>query len=260
MKPFITAVTELTFPPTGVSKQFAMQLRRADDHIKLGVSATEQVYPNHGEESGHSAATGLFVGTAFGPMQTNFDVLGLIVDEDQTSPTMFSHSVFNSAAGYIARLFNISGSCFSLTDFSWPFFQALDEGARAISSGRLSRCVVLQLETYSDLLIDARASTTASPGEWPQGAVAWLLSAEDNVTGWQLGSIEVATIPASPEYHLHRKEEFHSENGTSICSSPLAAAVSVTRLLQKTSPGNELNCRLTAPYGSVTLTFLPSAV
>ncbi len=258
MKPQIIAVTEFNAPPINVSKHFASQLRRADDYIKLGVAATEKVFADNGEDQKRGSKTGLFVGTAFGPMQTNFDVLGLIVDEDQTSPTLFSHSVFNSAAGYIARLFNIAGSCFSFTDFSWPFFQALAEGYSAISSGRLDHCMVLQVESYSDLLIDARDRTGTTTEPWPQGAVAWHLSTEGTGTGWQLENIEINSIPAPPDAYLHRREELLSEQGTSICTAPLAAAASVTNLIKNPAGDHELTCRLTAPYGSVLLTFNPS--
>ena len=260
MKPQIIAVTECIAPPINVSKHFAPQLRRADDYIKIAVAATEKIYSNQSEKNKSNAKTGLFVGTAFGPMQTNFDVLGLIVDDDQTSPTLFSHSVFNSAAGYIARLFNIPGSCFSFTDFSWPFFQALVEGYSAITSGRLNRCLVLQIESYSDLLIDARMRTGTNVAQWPQGTVAWHLAAEGSGTGWQLDDIEINTIPAPPQAYLHRREELHNDHGTSICSTPLAAAASITNLIQETPNNRKLTSRLSAPYGSVQLTLHPSTL
>lgn len=258
MKPHIIAVTKIVAPPINVSKSFAPQLRRADDHIKLGVAAVENIFAGHSTDQKPDNRTGLFVGTAFGPMQTNFDVLGLIVDEDQTSPTLFSHSVFNSAAGYIARLFNIPGSCFSFTDFSWPFFQALAEGHNAITTGRLDHCLVLQVETYSDLLADARKRTGTNEDIWPQGAVAWHLAAEGHGTGWQLDHIETTSIPAPPTAYLHRTEELQSEQGAKTCSTPLASAAAVTGLLRETPGSRELTCRLTAPYGSVTLNFHPS--
>ena len=258
MKPQIIAVTECIAPPINVSKHFAPQLRRADDYIKIAVAATEKIYSNPSKKNESSAKTGLFVGTAFGPMQTNFDVLGLIVDENQTSPTLFSHSVFNSAAGYIARLFNIPGSCFSFTDFSWPFFQALAEGYSAISSGRLDRCLVLQIESYSDLLMDARMRTGKDVEQWPQGTVAWHLAAAGSGTGWQLEDIEVNTIPASPQAYLHRREELHNEQGTRVCSTPLAAAASITQLIQEPANNRKLTSKLSAPYGSVQLTLHPS--
>ena len=258
MKPQIIAVTELTAPPIDVAEHFAPRLRRADDYIKLAVAATERVFSHPGANPEPGSRTGLFVGTAFGPMQTNFDVLGLIVDEDQTSPTLFSHSVFNSAAGYIARLFNIPGSCFSFTDFSWPFFRALAEGYSAITSGRLDRCLILQVECYSDLLLDARARTGTAVESWPQGAVAWHLAAAGSGIGWQLENIEINSVPAPATLYLHRREELQHDGKTCICSTPLAAAASLSNLIRKPAGEGELTCRLSAPYGSVRLTFTPA--
>ena len=255
MKPCVVSATQFIAPPIEVPKHFAAKLRRADEFIKLGVSATEKVYPKLGDTQETDTRTGLFVGTSFGPMQTNFDVLGLIVDENQTSPTLFSHSVFNSAAGYIARLFNIPGSCFTLTDFTWPFFRALAEGFHAISSGRLDHCIVLQVESYSDLLGDARKRTGTDSEEWPPGAVAWYLSTGESSNGWQLEDIDIESIPAEPADFIHRREELQSDQNTTICTTPLAAAASLTRLIQDQTTDGEMTCRLTAPYGTVSLTF-----
>lgn len=253
MKTRIIAVTEST-GPIEMPKHFAGPLRRADDHIKLAVSAAEKIWD---QDPQRGVKTGLFVGTAFGPMQTNFDVLGLIIDENQTSPTLFSHSVFNSAAGYIARLFNISGGSFSFTDFSFPFFQALAQGYDAIASGRLDRCLVLQVETYSRLLQDAKERTGKDPEPWPQGVVAWHLAAEGEGTGYALGNVAAETVPAPPSAFLHREEILTCNGQTISCSTPLSAPAAVTKLIADTRPGRPLNCNLTAPYGAVTLTLQP---
>lgn len=256
MKPYVAAVTQLISLPIDVPKHFASQLRRADDFIKLGVVAAEKVLDNHEPDQ----KTGLFVGTAFGPMQTNFDVLGLIVDEDQTSPTLFSHSVFNSAAGYIARLFNIPGRCFTFTDFSWPFFQALMQGYNAIVADQLDHCLILQIESYSDLLADARKRTLNNSVAWQPGALAWYLSKHDNGTGWVLDHIDIENVPVLPGDHLHRNEELYCGQESKICTTPLDATASVTDLILETPCDRDLNCQLSAPYGTVSLTFLPHTV
>lgn len=258
MKPTIVAVTELLAPQVQASGRFSSQLRRADDYIKLGVAGVEQICPP-ADDTRDKAKTGLFVGTAFGPMQTNFDVLGLIVDEDQTSPTLFSHSVFNSAAGYIARLFGIAERTFSLTDFSWPFFRALAEGAGSIASGCLDRAIVLQVETYSDLLADARVRTEGESLPWQPGVVAWHLAAAGEGLGWQLETIDIHTLPAEPQDFIHRREILECEAGAITCASPLAAAATISELLQRTDNRAELNCRLSAPYGSVSLLLQPGS-
>lgn len=255
MKPCITATRHIV-SPQDVPKEFSAKLRRADDFIRLGVAATAQVYPVQEELRSPPDRTGIIIGTAFGPMQTNFDVLGLIVDEDQTSPTLFSHSVFNSAAGYIARLFNIPGSCFTFTDFAWPFFQALAEGFHALDSGRLDHCLILQIESYSDLLLDALQRTGTNNNEWPMGAIAWYLSTNRDATGQRIEHINIQPMPATPRDLLQRKEEIQLGSEKIFCPTPLAAAEAVTSLIQQPREETSL-CTVKAPYGSVSLTLAP---
>ena len=188
-------------------------------------------------------------------MQTNFDVLGLIVDENQTSPTLFSHSVFNSAAGYLARLFSIQGSSQTFTDFSYPFFQALAAGAGAITSGRLKQCLVVQVETYSDLLIDARQRTGQSASTWETGATCWLLTSQDKI-GWRIDDIAITHSPAAAIEYLHRKEYLHINREDIPCPAPLSAAIKVSGLLSRENVDTDIDCTITAPYGSVGLKLL----
>lgn len=162
------------------------QLRRADDFIRLGVAAANSVLEN---DSGGITApgdrTGLFLGSAFGPMQTNFEVLDQVVESEPVSPTLFSHSVFNTAAGYMANILNISGCAMIIADFGFPFFRALEQGILAIRSGRLDSCLVLQVETYSELLQDVKLKQVPGEREWEPGAVCWLLEKQTELRGAQ---------------------------------------------------------------------------
>ncbi len=42
------------------------------------------------------------------------EVLDQVVNREQTSPTLFSHSVFNAASGYVARIFQLHGCALGL--------------------------------------------------------------------------------------------------------------------------------------------------
>jgi len=254
MNIMITAAVHLDESSVGLPQQCASQLRRADDFIKLAAAASVEALDMCSGCQEPNEESGLFVGTAFGPMQTNFDVLGLIVDNEQTSPTLFSHSVFNSAAGYLARLFTIQGSSQTFTDFSWPFFQALAAGSGAISSGRLKQCLVVQVETYSDLLADARQQTGQSAKPWQAGAVAWLLENQGDRTGWCIDDSSIDSSPAAAAEYLHRAEYLHVGGSVIPCFDPLSAAIAITDLVnQKNDPEKSLHCEITAPYGSVGL-------
>jgi len=255
MKPVVMAAVHVDLSSMNIPKMFAPRLRRADDFTKLAVAAAHKAISKCEECQEGASESGLILGTAFGPMQTNFDVLALIIDDEQASPTLFSHSVFNSAAGYVAKLFNIQGSGLTLTDFSWPFFQALAHGSAAIRSGRLSRCLVLQVEIYSDLLVDARKRTGEDTGPWSAGAVAWFLAGRDNATqNCFVESINVDSRPAPSKNYLHREEQLCLGQEKLTCSDPLAAAMATTNLVQRNQDNKKTSCRITAPYGAVTIT------
>jgi len=254
MNTMITTAVHVDESSVGLPRQCASQLRRADDFIKLAAAASVEALEMCPECQKPGDESGLFVGTAFGPMQTNFDVLGLIVDNDQTSPTLFSHSVFNSAAGYLARLFTLQGSSQTFTDFSWPFFQALSAGSNAISAGRLKQCLVVQVETYSELLADARQRTGQSAKPWHAGAVAWFLEKQDARTGWCIEDISIDSSPAAAHEYLHRKEDLLVGGSIIPCFEPLSAALTITDLLnRKNDQEKNLYCEINAPYGSVGL-------
>ncbi len=144
-------------------------LRRSDDFIRLAVAAATEVL--HGE---NGADIGLILCSAYGPMETNFDVLQMVIDGEAVSPALFSHSVFNAAAGYIAAVCAIQGPLFTLTEFDLPFFRGLQQGWLAVESGFMRRCLVMQVETYSRLLADAVADAGGNR-HWPAVAVCWSL-------------------------------------------------------------------------------------
>lgn len=249
--PIIAGAVELIVPPLELSAELSSQLRRADDHIRIGVSAAEQVFSGNETKEMTGGKTGVLVSSAFGPMQSSFDVLAMIADENQTSPTLFTHSVFNSLAGYISRLFNCPGPNYALSDFSWPFFLALAQGWDLFMSGTMEQCLVVQVESYSELLHDVRKEAGYGE-EWPQGAVAWLLTTQPR-KGWRLERPVVSSVPALPESYLARQELLCWNGQSAESRTPLAAAARVTRLLSQASGETTVDFFLAAPYGEVSL-------
>lgn len=179
----VTEVFASDLSGLAVPDQLARQLRRADDFIRLAVVAGYSVLQSMAEPERDKERIGLFLGSAFGPMQTNFDVLDQVVSDQPVSPTIFSHSVFNGAAGYLASVFGIKGCAMTMTDFEGPFFRALEQGMLAVSTGKLDACLVLQVETYSRLLHDARKTHCQGSAEWQPGVICWLLESADCSSG-----------------------------------------------------------------------------
>ena len=240
---------------TDASSSLARELRRADGFISLAVQAGSAALGRESSNLSRSGRRGLILGTAFGPMQTNFEVLDQVVHHEQTSPTLFSHSVFNAAAGYLSRIFKLQGSALTVTDFAFPFFQALQQGSMAISSGRLASCLVLQVETYSQLLTDARSRIAGNEaGQWLGGAVAWLLTGDRGNHAQEMTAIDVHLRPASESDYLTIDARLTCASHALAIDSPLGAAVTVTGIITE-SPVKEQTIHITAPYGSIELSF-----
>jgi hypothetical protein len=239
---------------TGAPSTLARELRRADNFISLAVQAGYAAL-GHESISPRSGRQGLVLGTAYGPMQTNFDGLDQVVHHEQTSPTLFSHSVFNAAAGYLSRIFALQGSGLTITDFAFPFFQALQHGFIAITTGQLESCLVLQVETYSDLLTEARNRITGNnANHWPVGAVAWLLTGDKGKCDKEICAIDVQLRPSSGSCYLTIDEKLTCASHVKTIDSPLGAAVTVTGIISD-APLNVQTIHITAPYGNIELRY-----
>lgn len=206
------------------SLQELKTLRRADDFIRLAVAAARRL-PGQGR-----AETGLVLSSAFGPMESNFAVLDQVVAGDAVSPTLFSHSVFNAAAGYIAMNCGFSGRVMTVTDFDLPFFRALELGWAAVAGGVLRRCLVMEVETGSRLLLDACERQVF----WPPGVICWLLEAEGD--GWILErpewqwSVNPRGIEDCAILEMEGAESLENVAGK---EHVLAAAIELTSVLRK---------------------------
>lgn len=241
---------ELELPPELIRK-----LRRADDFIRLAVvAASALLRPEILAEDKSLENCGLILGTAYGTMQTNFEVLDAVVFGQQSSPTLFSHSVFNAAAGYVASIFNLQGCALTITDFSFSFFRALQEGFLALHSGRLDRCLVLQVETYSQLLQDARTRHLAEAGEWQPGVVCWLLD-KNNRCGRVLQCPHILENVPEPFDYLQFSEQLQVNGQTRTVTDPLGSAMALCEMVQQHAEANELDCMVQGPWGQVGLQF-----
>lgn len=207
-----------------IPARYGRELRRADSFITSGVVVVDALLGQMQERLVElDQECGICLGSCFGPMDTNFDVLEQVISREQTSPTLFSHSVFNAAAGYLARIFTLRGPALSITDFCFPLFQALQQAALSIQSGRLSSCLVVQIESYSPLLHDARKLfCNNTPDHWPTGACGLFLSDRPiNEMDMQMHSIELDLTPAQPESHLCSHGQLQLNGAVSTLTSPL---------------------------------------
>jgi 3-oxoacyl-[acyl-carrier-protein] synthase II len=102
--------------------------RRADRFSKMAVLAACDAVKDSGIELHNAASSlGVIVATGFGPHVTTFRFLDDILDygEAEVSPMVFSHSVHNAAASYIASTLDCRGPTLTVTQFDFSFHHGL---------------------------------------------------------------------------------------------------------------------------------------
>ncbi|MBU0483423.1 MAG: beta-ketoacyl synthase chain length factor [Proteobacteria bacterium] len=220
-----------------VPEQLARELRRADLFIQMAVTSAYSAISGLPADKLHPEEIGVFIGTAYGPLETNFELLGSLINEGegQISPTLFSHSVYNAAAGYVARLLEIRGPVMTITNYGWPFLIALEEGRVAVSTGRIARAVVIGVETYSELLADAyRRFLQVDTVPWERSAVAWVLEPAGAAKGFcRLQGINLCEYEAQPADLLTRRGETLTGCGLppEIPRHPMAYAIALSEAI-----------------------------
>ena len=253
----VTSVLRLTMDHE-VQPQLARELRRADDFIRLAVVGGYNALAGAPVRELAPEARGVFIGTALGPLETNFQSLGSLINdgEGQISPTLFSHSVYNAAAGYCARLLDFRGPALTVTDYGWPFLLALAEARSAVASGRIERALVLGVEVYSELLADAyRRSFIGCEVPWHKGAVAWVLDREAAVSSRlaRLGAVTVTGAPCATGDYLTRSGELWRVGGREVVPErhTLAAVAGLTDLVRVLPEGaaGEMGWECSASFG-----------
>lgn len=251
----LTAAVSLDADAAQLPPAFSRELRRADDFSRLAVSAAAAAVA--GEISSVQDSTGLFVGTAFGPLETNFRFLDTLADggETQCSPTLFSHSVHNAAAGYIAKLLDLRGPTLTVTSFAWPFLTALAAGIAAIAAGAVNRAIVVGADTGSSLIEEASARLGDRRSAWRYGAAAWMLSATAAApaTSPRL-SVTVEENFCDPILFLDREQEIWEgiTPRPGELSRPMGYAFALTRTLRTPlCKGGSIAVKCESPYGRV---------
>jgi hypothetical protein len=247
--------------------QYARALRRADDFIKLAVAGAQTVISTGGLNNTEPEKTGIFVATSYGPLETNFTCLNAIIKEGegQISPMMFSHSVFNSAAGYIARILNIQGPALTLTSYIWPFFSALEQAVDSLLSQRISQALVIGVDTYDVLLEDTYKRSLSMPIPWKPKAAAWLLTRSDSEEGIQerekkflfLSGVDFEEKNCQPMLYLSRKgESWQKSSGEKgNCTEPMSYLKILTDFAAKTTKPEKVIWEFEAPFGNAALSF-----
>ncbi len=190
------------------------ELRRIDHFSQIALAGAFLALENAGIDSLEKSRTGLVICSGYGSVKTTFSFLDSIIDSgDQcASPTLFSNSVHNSAAGHISILLGLSGPCLTVSQFDMSVHSALLSAIMWLEEGRADQilfgavdesCEVIEYcyqgffgKREDNLMNPLRPDRqSAVPGE---GAVFLLLSKE-KTSGIYYGSIESVKVGSISE-------------------------------------------------------------
>ena len=235
---YLQATTIIDELPVQLPGNLERNLRRADNFIRLAVLAGSGLLESRLDLISNPSQAGIFLGTTTGSLETNFRFLDTMFDdgEGQASPTLFSHSVHNLAAGYLAKTFNLQGQALSLTSWGWPFLRALAEARSALLAERLEVALVLAVEEQSPVI----AGIHQDQEKIPAGVVAWLLTKNQAKAQFSLVDLQLLEKHCPPEKYFQRTEEVFSfsdnclldENKTLNCPRSLTAALNHGELVR----------------------------
>jgi 3-oxoacyl-[acyl-carrier-protein] synthase II len=181
------------------------ELRRIDHFSQLALSGAFLALKDTGVDRLEDKSTGLVICSGYGSSRTTFSFLDSIIDNGDAcaSPTLFSNSVHNSAAGHISILLGLAGPCLTVSQFEMSVHSALktalmwlEEGrAEQILFGAVDECCEVQKYCYRGffgkrddchMMPLSPDHQSAIPGE---GAVFFMLSKEKS-TCKNYGTIE----------------------------------------------------------------------
>jgi 3-oxoacyl-[acyl-carrier-protein] synthase II len=122
-------------------REVLWDIRRADRFSKIAVLAAYDAVHDAGCPDG---PLGIIVCTGFGPHATTFRFLDDILNygDASVSPTIFSHSIHNAAASYIAKVLKCTGPTLTVTQFHFSFQQALLLANAWLMEGRCKHVLV----------------------------------------------------------------------------------------------------------------------
>ncbi|MCK5313131.1 MAG: beta-ketoacyl synthase chain length factor [Desulfobacteraceae bacterium] len=132
------------------------KIRRADNFAKMAVSASMNACADFDFPDTKSDIS-IILATQFGPHVTTFKFLDDLLDysEISVSPTIFSHSVHNAAASYIASTLEIIGQTLTITSFIDPLRQALILADAWLRTDQANKIIVCYAEEESGPFLTA---------------------------------------------------------------------------------------------------------
>jgi 3-oxoacyl-[acyl-carrier-protein] synthase II len=135
-------------------KSLLKGLRRSDKFSRMSVLAAADAVACSGMGSLEGKRAGVILSTAFGPHVTTFGFLDTILDygDANVSPSIFSNSVHNAAASYIAQSLNIQGPTMTITQFFHSCQNALQLARLWLEERRCDYVLAGAVDQYGDVM------------------------------------------------------------------------------------------------------------
>jgi hypothetical protein len=135
-------------------KGLLSRMRRADRLSQLAVLAAGDAYRDAGLAATASESTGIVVATGFGPHVTTFRFLEEILTYGDQGPSalVFSHSVHNTAASYLATLLDLRGPAVTVAQTGFAFHEALLLAESWLAENRCEQVLVGAAEELGEVM------------------------------------------------------------------------------------------------------------
>ncbi|MBW2164461.1 MAG: hypothetical protein JRF43_08545 [Deltaproteobacteria bacterium] len=215
-------------------------LRRADGLTTQAVVAAAQAMDKAPSRELDPVEVGIFVGTAFGPLETNFRFLDTLLDDG---------------------VLDLRGPALTMTTFAWPFLTALDTAWQFMAQKRVRRALVTAVEAKSAVLEDAlRRLGAFDDSVSVEEAVACVLDPVEWVPpGYPvLQDLEINEVPCSSQILLTRKGERWAPQSSQCPTGPLDHTLAIIKALthlRGKSADDVLTFNITSLFGDARLTW-----
>ena len=141
---------------TLADKAVLTKARRADRFTRMAILAAADALADSGlgPAAADPARLGIILATGLGPHVTTFGFLDGILDfgDAAVSPTVFSHSVHNAAASYIAMTLGLRGPTLTVTDFHFAFHEAAALANLWLGEGRCDAVLVGAIDELGQVM------------------------------------------------------------------------------------------------------------
>jgi 3-oxoacyl-[acyl-carrier-protein] synthase II len=148
------------------------------EYAKLSLAAASDACRHASFESSEGPTCSAILGTMHGSPAYCEQYYRQIVDEGMAAanPVLFAEGVPNAAAAHLSMGLGLRGGCQTLIGTRTAGLEALILAGMRVREGRISRCVVVAAEEYSEVANLAHASCgTRTAREASAGAVSFLV-------------------------------------------------------------------------------------